>query len=380
MVLRNTLLAATSLPLLAACTGGMATTEMVRHHPKEAAVISGPPVRSSITPFDGALECLGQRLAAARKSPLGIAIGDIRDYTGKQSQDEGAAVTQGGALMAYSALGKLGKSVRLHERFDTRIAEAELAYIDRRQLGDGAKHRVDSADGGETTVPWKPYYGGTIRQSDYFIVGGITELNYNIQSGGGEFAVSGIGPKRRVYTMNVALDLRIVGSQSLLVYETVSLEKQLTGYEVGFGIFRFFGNQLFDVNIGAKNQEPLQLGVRTAIEAGVFDLVSSVAKVDAGDCIPQGLQHLRARLAALNSATTTAYVVPGAVAPADASPAREAAPHMVSEAGTAAPDGLRQFHRSHEHPQPSPSLAANGHKGDVATAMPDRPGGQPAFG
>lgn len=261
----------------------------VQHVPGETPIIATSPVRNGVTPMTKPLACVG-RLVQSKRGGIGIAIGDVKDYTGKQGQDEGFAITQGGALMAYSALGKMGKGVRVHERFDTRIADAELAYISQRHLGDGTKHSVDDpASGGSTDVPWKPYFGGGILQSDYFIVGGITELNYNIQSGGAEVAISNLGPKARRYTMNIAVDLRVVGTQSLRVYDTVSVEKQLTGHEVGFGVFRFFGNSLFDVNVGAKSAEPLQLGVRMAIEAGVLQLVASVAGVDPTPCIPPEL-------------------------------------------------------------------------------------------
>jgi curli biogenesis system outer membrane secretion channel CsgG len=275
---------------LGGCTTSIAHLETVKNDPKEAPIIYSSPVRSNVTPMSEPLSCFGQKLKAQRKRPLSVAVGDVKDYTGKQGQDEGYAITQGGALMAYTALGKMHGGVLLHERFDTRIAEAELIYGDRRQLGDGAQHEVpDPKTGQGTEVPWKPYYGGSIRQSQYFIVGGITELNYNIQSGGAELAVSNVGPKARIFTMNVAVDLRIVGTQSLLVYDTVSLQKQISGYEVGVGVFRFFGSNLFDVNIGAKNQEPLQLGVRTAIEAAVMELVGSVANVDPTSCMPESL-------------------------------------------------------------------------------------------
>lgn len=205
--------------VLSGCMTAMADIGSVQNHPQEASVIQSSPVRNSATPMSKPLACFGGLLNAAGKRPLGIAIGDIKDYTGKQGQDEGFAITQGGALMAYSALGKIGSSIRIHERFDTRVAEAELVYMNQRQLGDGRYHTVDDPNTGEqTSVPWKPYYGGTIRQSDYFIVGGISELNYNIQSGGAEFAINNVGPRARVYTMNIAVDLRIVGTQTLMVY------------------------------------------------------------------------------------------------------------------------------------------------------------------
>lgn len=245
-------------------------------------VILGSKVTQNTTPYDPVLACFG-KLLGNRK--LSIAVGDIRDYTGKTNPDEGFSISQGGSLMAYSALGKMERGVVIHERFDTRIADAELAYSTQRQLGDGEIHEVDGADGVKSEVPWKPYFGGTVLQSDYYIVGGITELNYNIQSGGGRMMVKNIGPRARTYVMNVAVDLRIIGTQSLEVIDTVSVQKQMVGYEVGMGLFRFFDTNLYDVDAGIKNQEPLQLGVRMAIEDAVLQLVSSAAKKEPTSCL-----------------------------------------------------------------------------------------------
>jgi hypothetical protein len=138
---------------------------------------------------------------------------------------------------------------------------------------------------GTGKVPWLPYYGGSIAASDYYIVGGITELNYDIRSGGIDTQVNQVGPKARTFTQSVAIDLRIVDTRSLLVVKTVSLTKQFTGYEVGFDIFRFFGSNLFDIDIGAKGQEPLQLGIRTALEEATMRLVGAVTRVDPAQCI-----------------------------------------------------------------------------------------------
>lgn len=248
-------------------------------------VLQGASVRSNVTPMDSVLECYAERLQRSGQSPVSIAVGEVRDFTGKQGGDEGFVITQGGSLMAYSALGKLLPGISLHERFDTRIADSELNYGANRQLGDGAMHNIDDpATGGSTEVPWLPYFGGSVIRSDYYILGGITEVNYNIQSGGSEFRVNQIGPKLRTYTMNIAVVLRIVETQSLRVIDTVSVEKQITGYEIGFEVFRFFNTNLFDVNIGQKSQEPIQLGVRLAIESAILELTESVTNVAASGC------------------------------------------------------------------------------------------------
>nr|WP_240980494.1 CsgG/HfaB family protein [Ramlibacter agri] len=211
--------------------------------------------------------------------------------------------------MVYSALGKLGETVRVHERFDTRIAELELAYTDRRQLGDGQRHDIEQ---GKPAVPWLPYFGGSILKSDYYIVGGITELNYNIASGGIEADIAGYNAKARTYSMNVGVDLRIVDTRTLAVVKTVSLQKHVIGEEVGAGIYRFFGSRLVDLNAGSKKQEPLQLGVRATLEQGVIELVAAVTKVDASPCT--GAQPAPAPAPAKPRAA--ANTVPAAAAPA----------------------------------------------------------------
>jgi len=253
-----------------------------RFAPDEQPVVVGSMARRNQTPLEPSFACMAQKLRDAKTPVMSVAVGDVKDYTGKYSVNEGNAITQGGALMVYTALGKLGGSVQLHERFDTRIAELELAYTDRRQLGDGRLHTLEQ---GKPAVPWMPYFGGSILNSRYYIIGGVTEANWDVSSGGVEAYVNNIGAKGRIYTMNVGVDLRIVDTKTLLVLRTSSVSKQIIGEEVGAGVFRFFGVTLVDVNLGAKRQEPLQLGVRTAIEQGVLELIGAVSGVNAEPCI-----------------------------------------------------------------------------------------------
>lgn len=272
---------------LSACTSVGGGIDSQRVAPGEVPIVIGAPVRDNRSPMEAALACFGDQLTATGGKPVIIGVGEVRDYTGKYSINEGNAITQGGSLMVYSALGKIGGPLRIAERFDPTIAERELGYTDRRQLGDGEVHQVNG-----DRVPWLPYFGGSITQSDYYIVGGITEVNYNIRSGGAQIAINNMGPEARVYTQSVAIDLRIVDTRSLIVLKTVSLTKQFSGYEIGAGVFRFFGTELFDINIGAKGQEPLQLGIRTALEEGVLRLVASVKELDPAICMSQRLDTI----------------------------------------------------------------------------------------
>lgn len=300
--------------LLAGVLAGCNTLPTRQAAADETPVITGSAPRRNETPMDPAFVCLRQAMLAAQPRVASVTVGDVKDYTGKYSQNEGNAITQGGSLMIYSALGKLGNAIRLHERFDTRIAELELAYADRRQLGDGQLHPVEA---GKPPVPWVPYFGGSILRSDYYIVGGITEVNYNIASRGAELNIASVGARQRTFTMNVGVDLRIIDTRSLQVLKTVSLQKQITGEEVGVGVFRFFGDELLDLNVGGKSQEPLQLGVRTTIEHGVVELMAAVTGMQPQPCVDLALTGPRseeAMRAAVASAAGTLVKPVAAVA------------------------------------------------------------------
>lgn len=339
--------AAAALPLL---LSGCLTLPMKQQAPDEVPVVVGSASRRNYTPLEPAFGCLADIMRHRRLPPLGIAVGDVKDYTGKYSQNEGNAITQGGALMIYSALGKMGDVIQLQERFDTRIAELELAYTDRRQLGDGRQHQVEQ---GKPAVPWVPYFGGSILRSNYYIVGGITELNYNITSTGAELFVSGVGAKKRNFTMNIGVDLRVVDTRSLIVQKTVSLQKQIIGEEIGVGIYRFFGDYLMDLNAGAKNQEPLQLGVRTAIEHGVIELVAHLSGIDPLECLDAS--GMKARATAASGETTqaapaaaeqpAAYVPPppNGRAAAIVSPVAPSAEPVVAQQLVLAPPGVNNL-------------------------------------
>jgi curli biogenesis system outer membrane secretion channel CsgG len=334
-----------TMATLAGCSAIEVRRDAQAQPAREAMVMSGSSSRNNTTPMEPAFACLAQSYGAVKAPVVSITVGDVKDYTGKYSQAEGNAITQGGSLMLYSALGKMGSAVRLQERFDTRIAELELAYADRRQLGDGKLHAVEA---GKPNVPWVPYFGGSILRSDYYIVGGVTEVNYNIQSRGAEFAISSIGGKVRTFTMNVGVDLRIVNSRSLVVVKTVSMQKQITGTEVGAGIFRFFGTELLDVNMGSKNQEPLQLGVRTTIEHGLLELLGAVSGLSAQPCVDYALkgQPDPDKLQAAVDATTQPVLAAAGLTP------------MQTQAVVKAPEPVPASDATKDAPLPVPVNAA----------------------
>ena len=110
--------------------------------------------------------------------------------------------------------------------------------------------------------------------SDLIVVGALTELNYNIVSGGAQAFISGIGGGARMVVINVALDLRVVDSRNFSIRYVSSLQKQIYGFEVEANVFRFFGDTLIEFDAGMIRNDPLQLGVRSVVEMAVYQIMT----------------------------------------------------------------------------------------------------------
>jgi curli biogenesis system outer membrane secretion channel CsgG len=237
--------------------------------------IGSAPVTSNPTGYSNALVCLG---SYARKHNLAsprMAVGRISDYTGKVEFEGGRKITQGASLMAMTALAKSG--ARQVERFDTSVSELELKYSNNKLITDAdIANPLEAGD-------YRRIMAGQIAGSDFHIVGGITELNYNIRSAGVDAYVGDVDRLDtkgivggRLYVMNVALDLRLVDTRTLEVVDVISYQKQIIGREIKAGVFDFFNGNIFDVSVGEGGLEPMQLAVRALIERATLEFMANL--------------------------------------------------------------------------------------------------------
>lgn len=211
------------------------------------------PVTNNDTPYS---QCLtGFADHEANNLPV-FSVGEVADKTGQINFDEnGHALSQGVSEMVISAMAKTGKA-HLVERLDLRIPLAEMKLAEQNRL------TRKTAD-----YPKMP-------ASDFIIVGALTELNYNIVSGGTQLFVRGIGGGMRTVVINVALDLRVVDSRNFAIRYVSSLQKQIYGVEIEANVFRFFGETLVEFDGGMIRNEPLQLGVRSVVEMAVHQIMT----------------------------------------------------------------------------------------------------------
>jgi curli production assembly/transport component CsgG/holdfast attachment protein HfaB len=264
-------------------------------------------VTANPTAYSDALVCLGSYARARRLASPRLAVGRIADYTGKVSLEGGREITQGASLMAMTDLAKAG--ARQVERFDTSVGELELKYANNKLITDQV-----------TADPTKPsdyrkINAGQVAGSDFFIVGGLTELNYNIRSSGidafgGETKNDGAKGifYSRTYIMNIALDMRLVDTRTLEVVDVISYQKQIVGREVKAGVFDFFNGNLIDISGGQGALEPMQLAVRALVERGTLEFMANLYGVSGPEvCLDPKNDFLNAPTSGRTGGLTPAY-------------------------------------------------------------------------
>ena len=302
---RLALLAGTAA--LALSMSGCATAPGVNSEGLYKDPIGHAPVTANATPYSDALVCLGSYARAHHLASPRLAVGRISDYTGKVSLEGGREITQGASLMTMTALAKAG--ARQVERFDTSVGELELKYANNKLITD--------APVANPTQPgdYRKIMAGEVAGSDFFIVGGITELNYNIQSSGvdayaggqADASVKGLYSGRTM-VMNVALDLRLVDTRTLEVVDVISYQKQIVGREVKAGVFDILNNNIFDISGGQGALEPMQLAVRAMIERATLEFMANLYGASGPDvCLDPQNDFLNASTLGVTGGLTPAY-------------------------------------------------------------------------
>lgn len=268
----QTLLAASLLAALTGCSSTNTTQSKSGYSP-----LQGPSITQNNTRYTQGLSCVSDRINISNK--VRISVGKIPDKTGKVNTTEGYKLTQGVESMAITALAKI-PAIQVVERrnLDTYNTEAEL--MRKKLIGDGRKYQLSNGK----QINYRPMLSGSVKGADYYITGAVTEVNYNIYSGGHNLNVSGLEIGTRTVVMNVAMDLRLVDVKTLDVIDAISLQKQFVGKQTKAGLYRFIDSELVTYNGGRSIDEPLQLGVRAIVERGTAQLVGRLFGVRVDEC------------------------------------------------------------------------------------------------
>jgi curli production assembly/transport component CsgG/holdfast attachment protein HfaB len=276
---RIAVVAALLAPTLAACVSATPNARTGLY----AKPIGGAPATANDTMYSSALTCLAQTARQRGRAAPRIAVAPVSDLTGRVDFDTGRKVSQGASLFAVAALSKAGAPVV--ERMAQEISQTERALATDHVLSDAPGEAGASADN------FRAVYAGEIAGSRYYIVGGITELNYNLTSNGVDVAGGEIGMGLKAtatassFVMNAAVDLRMVDTVTQEVVATASYQKRIVGRQLKGGLIDIYGAGLYDLSAGGSAVEPLQFATRTLVERGVYDFAADLYGVDRAECL-----------------------------------------------------------------------------------------------
>ena len=206
----------------------------------------------------------------AKEMPV-VAVYQFTDKTGQRKARPGiadfsTAVTQGGVEMVVDALKTAGQNswFRVVERngIDHLVRE--------RQIIRSARQDVAKKQGQEKYQELNPLlFAGII------IEGGIIGYDTDIKSGGRGARTLGVGVSRQYRQDVVTISMRAISVLTGEVLLNVQTRKTVFSYGTGGDVFKYIeeGTQLVEFEDGLGNNESVTYAVRTAIEAGVLELI-----------------------------------------------------------------------------------------------------------
>ena len=246
--------AAASLALLLA--SGVALEGCALHEPAT--------VQSDATLTPGAK---GQRDLVRLPPPKGkivVAVYGFRDQTGQYKpapeSSFSTTVTQGAAAMLIKALRDSGWFTPVER-------EGLQNVLTERRIIRAIEHPTDKGNPAIQLPPLMP--------AQILFEGGIVAYESNVKTGGAGLRYYGIGAFEQYRVDQVTIALRVVDIRSGQVLNSVSVTKTIYSQQLQANVFRYVSfKRLLEAEVGLTRNEPAQLAVKEAIEAGVIHLVA----------------------------------------------------------------------------------------------------------
>lgn len=221
------------------------------------------------------------------KGKVAVAVYGFRDHTGqyKPAPDSSfsTAVTQGAASMLVKALKDSGWFIPV-ERENLQNLLTERKIVRALEMPQPA---------GTPPVQIPPLVAASV-----LIEGGVIAYESNVRTGGAGARFLGVGLSTQYRVDQVTINLRSVDIRGGQILQSVSTTKTIYSYEIRPSVFKFVNvKDLLELEAGITRNEPAQLCVSEAIEAGVVHLIAQGLKAgnwalkDPGDWYQPVLQR-----------------------------------------------------------------------------------------
>jgi curli production assembly/transport component CsgG len=197
------------------------------------------------------------------KGKVAVAVYGIRDQTGqyKPAPDSSfsTVVTQGASSMLVKALKESGWFIPVErENLQNLLTERKIMR---------ALEMPQPAGAPAVQIP-------ALLAASVLIEGGIVAYESNVRTGGAGARFLGVGMSTQYRVDQVTVNLRTIDIRGGQVLQSVSTTKTIYSYEVHPSVFKFVNvKDLAELEAGMTRNEPAQLCVAEAIEAGVVHLI-----------------------------------------------------------------------------------------------------------
>lgn len=206
-------------------------------------------------------------IPAPNGPPVTIAVYNFKDLTGQRKPSNtlstfSTAVTQGAESYVIKTLGEVGNrqwfTVVERVGLDNLLKERQMIR-QTREIYEGDKSK-----------PLPP-----MTLAGVILEGGIIDYNSNTLTGGTGARWLGIGPYTQYTQDVVVISMRLISVSTGEILTTVTIEKNLLSTADGITALKFFNQQTRAFEFDSSNtfNEPVNYALRSAIEAGIIELI-----------------------------------------------------------------------------------------------------------
>ena len=256
---RNAFLIILGITFLFLCGGCI--QDFVSQRPSDPVEIKFGLIEKELKPLD-----------LLKRKDFRITIGRFQDRTGQRKDSDqvrySSAVTQGVTEIMYHLL---------YEAFGPRaLVERERENVDMIQKEYTLSHQVDNK-GRRNGLIQRGGPDGGLYGAGLMVTGAVVYYHVDRSSGGGGINVEGVGANVQFSHARVGIQLRLVDINSSEIIWSTMVESGVTGYVVGFDLFRFIttaGSEfLVNAEAGLAEQLPADYAMQLCLEDGVVAMV-----------------------------------------------------------------------------------------------------------
>ena len=253
---------------LALLLGGCATGSAIK------GLITSEQFAAPIVEENKFLKKKENKLLPPAGGPIPVAVYGFQDKTGQRKSVTGiaslsSAVTQGAENYLIESLQTVGD-----QRWFTVVERVGLDnLIKERQM----IRQMREQESGDAATPLP-----ALKVAGVILEGGIIDYNSDVKTGGNGIRYLGIGPHTQYIEDTVVINMRLVSVQTGEILTSVTVSKNLLSTSEGITAFRFFNidTQAFELDAQQTRNEPGNYAIRSAIEAGVVELIKSGEQKD----------------------------------------------------------------------------------------------------